>query len=96
MTVPESNPCFVLEDGMLYTKDKTQLYFCLRNTSGSITVPDGVVVIKNYAFCNCKEITRILLPDSVRYIFNNAFSDCTSLQSITLPSRMSLVSNDTF
>ena len=49
----------------------------------SITVPDSVTLIGNYAFYQSK-LTSIDLPDSVTSIGNYAFYGCSSLTSITI------------
>lgn len=51
----------------------------------SVTIPDGVTIIKGGAFSNCTSLTSVKIPDSVISIGSGAFSDCTSLESITIP-----------
>ena len=49
----------------------------------SITIPNSVISIGDYAFCNCNGLTNITIPDSVTSIGNYAFYGCSSLTSIT-------------
>ncbi len=51
----------------------------------SISIPDSVTGIGNYAFNWCVSLTSILIPNSVMSIGNYAFNWCTSLVSITIP-----------
>lgn len=53
--------------------------------SGEIVIPDGVTVISNKAFSECKNITKIRIPDSVKTIGKHAFERCSGLQRITIP-----------
>ena len=51
----------------------------------SITIPDSVTRIYDFAFAGCSSLTSIQIPDSVTSIGWGAFSDCTSLKSIEIP-----------
>lgn len=50
----------------------------------SITLPEGIDTIGDYAFQGCRGLTSIEIPSSVTELGLSAFSDCTSLQSVTL------------
>lgn len=50
----------------------------------SITIPDSVTSIDNYAFSGCNGLTSINIPNSVISIGTLAFGDCSSLASITV------------
>ena len=41
-----------VSDGVLYTKDKTELLFCPRGKTGTLTVPAEVTTLKEYSFNN--------------------------------------------
>ena len=49
----------------------------------SITIPNSVTIIGNYAFMMCYKLTSITIPDSVTMIGSAVFRDCRALQSIT-------------
>ncbi|MDE6732963.1 MAG: leucine-rich repeat domain-containing protein [Oscillospiraceae bacterium] len=55
------------------------------DTSGEITVPDGVTEIGDYSLAFQKEITKITLPSSVRVINDGAFNGCEKLTEIVIP-----------
>lgn len=66
-----------------------------RDCSGltSITIPNSVTSIENYAFYNCN-LTSVTLPNTLTSIGGLAFADCSSLKGITIPqSVMSIRSN---
>ncbi len=48
-------------------------------------LPSGLQEIGEYAFYNCKAMTKITIPDGVHTIGRNAFSYCTELSEISLP-----------
>ena len=51
----------------------------------SVTIPDSIMVIMDYAFENCTSLTDIAIPDSVMSIGYRAFENCKSLGSIMIP-----------
>ena len=68
---------FYIEDGVL------QAY---EGRGGVVVVPDGVTMIGNEAFAECKKLTEIIIPESVRAIGEEAFFLCTGLKSVTIKS----------
>ena len=62
----------------------------------SITIPDSVTNIGNYAFQNCRRLTNITIPDSVTSIGSSAFNYCTSFTSITIPSSVTSIGGHAF
>jgi len=62
----------------------------------SITIPDSVTVIDEYAFWCCKNLTSIVIPDSVVSIGETAFEECTSLTSVTIGSLVSEINDFAF
>lgn len=62
----------------------------------SVTIPDSVTAIPDYAFAFCSQLTNISIPNSVTFIGFSAFNSCTSLKSITLPSSLSTIQSYAF
>jgi len=50
----------------------------------SIAIPDGVTIIGENAFRNCKSLTSIIIPDGVTIIGEFAFYNCSSLTNVTI------------
>lgn len=51
----------------------------------SITIPNSVKSIGNFAFMGCKGLTSVTIPNSVDFIGKDAFRDCISLTNATTP-----------
>lgn len=51
----------------------------------TITIPNSVTSIGEYAFHGCKSLTSITIPNSVTSIGDGAFRNCTALTSISIP-----------
>ena len=62
----------------------------------TVSLPDGLYSIGNYAFYNCKSLVNVDIPLSVDYIGNNCFEECQSLESINVPSGVTILSDSTF
>ena len=67
-----------------------------RSAVTSVTIPDSVTAIPDYAFGFCSQLTNISIPNSVTFIGFSAFNSCTSLKSITLPSSLSTIQSYAF
>ena len=48
----------------------------------SITIPDGVTSIGDFAFFGCMELTSVTIPDGVTSIGSWAFEECSGLTEI--------------
>ena len=54
----------------------------------SITIPDSITEIGNYAFSMCSELTSVTISDSVQKIGIRAFSQCPKLENVELPNHI--------
>lgn len=76
MQVSPENPVYCFEDGIMYNKDKTTLYFCLQGRTESVTIPSSVTRFEDYAFYGCSNLTDVTVPFSVKSIGKYAFKWC--------------------
>ena len=67
----DSNPCSSAHHLFLNGEELT-----------SITIPNDITEIKDYAFYGCSGLASVSIPNSVTTIGNNAFADCTGLTSV--------------
>lgn len=72
---------FVVDNGILYNFDQSEIYFVTPATSGDIRIPDTVTDINPGAFSGSL-IGSIRLPDSITVISDETFMDCSRLQSV--------------
>ncbi len=91
ITVDEENPYFMVDDGVLYSKDKRELLYCPKNFSGIYRVAEEVKRIGKSAFRNCNQLTEIILPEGLEVIGDTAFYGCTQLKQISLPKSVSQI-----
>ncbi|MDE5619963.1 MAG: leucine-rich repeat domain-containing protein [Ruminococcus sp.] len=94
--VNNDNQTYCDIDGILFSKDKKSLIFCLRSKSGNYTIPNGVTNINNSAFEWCVRLNNITIPDSVTTIGNHAFECCCNLEGITIPNNVNIIGDKAF
>jgi hypothetical protein len=73
------HPTYEISNGMLVDQETHTLVAYMDYTATSITIPEGIIHIGNYAFYNCTSLPSIDLPDGVTSIGDKAFYMCTSL-----------------
>ncbi|MBE5807730.1 MAG: leucine-rich repeat domain-containing protein, partial [Clostridiales bacterium] len=85
ITVNSKNPYLKSVDGVLFTKDGTELIcYCPGRTDSFYRVPDGVQVIRASAFSYTESLTEVKLPDSLLTIRDWAFGH-TGLTEAPVP-----------
>ena len=84
IAVEKGNTTYKNDDGTLFNKTGTEIYFVPRNLKGLYQIPKGIIEIKGSAFANVRGLTSIVLPGSVRIIGISAFLNCTGLTNIKL------------
>lgn len=82
----------VIPDGVTYI-DEGAFANCYNLTS--VTIPDSVANIGDYAFCETG-LTNIIIPDSVTRIGEGAFLKCDNLKNITIPNDIIYIGRDAF
>lgn len=83
--VMEDNDYYQVVDGVLFTKDMTELVsFPNGKHISEYVIPDTVLKICNNAFTDCSSIESVILPDGLKIIGDIAFAEC-SISSLELP-----------
>ena len=95
ITVDADNANYMAVDGLLLSKDGATLILCA-NQSECISIPDGVKIIGNKAFENCRSLKNVLIPDGVTSIGDLAFYGCISLTRVTIPDSVTNIGNQAF
>ncbi len=89
VSVETGNNYYTVENGILFTKDKTKLvkYPCqLANTS--YNVPDSVIDIGSWAFYGNGNISSINFTDSIKSIGECCFDKCYNIELTNIPRKI--------
>lgn len=81
------------DNGLLYIDNY------LVNTKEDIekcSIKNGIKLIADNAFRDCKSLTSVVIPNSVIYIGESAFRNCSQLTSITIPNSVTFIGNYAF
>ena len=95
ITISQNHNSLKTDKGLLLSKNGKTLYSCPKDTT-NVVVPDGVEVIENRAFKDCKSLQNVKLPDSVIEIGDYAFYNCEKLPSIDLPKSLTSIGSYAF
>lgn len=82
IVISDENTKYASSEGMLFSKDKSELYICPAGISGTVRVPDETTNIIQRAFWKCKLLTIVEITNFVTSIGNYAFEGCDSLKDI--------------
>ncbi len=87
ITVDADDANFAVEDGVLFSKDKTTLIkYPAGKTDETYTIPSTVETISNYSFENCSFLNEINFDNAsnLKTIGKNAFTFCDNLTAMDL------------
>ena len=75
-----------LVENLVIPEGVTVIPICAFSCSSleSVTIPNSVTSINDYAFHECSNLTSIIIPDSVTSVGYSAFKGCVSLTSATI------------
>lgn len=81
--VPEDNENYSTIDGVLFSKNSTELiHYPSRKSSSSYKIPEGTTTICSNAFSDCKNLKEVTLPESIDRVEADAFSENSSLETL--------------
>ncbi len=71
-------------DSLIWDPYEMAPWYPLRDSILSVSMPDGLTSIGDFAFAQCGSITEITVPANVTYIGDCAFAYCDALTSVTV------------
>ena len=92
LTVAKGNKIYRSEGNCIIEKSTNTLIAGCQNS----TIPDGVEIIKEYAFSGCKGLREITLPNSIKDIQQYAFGWCDNLTTINIPENVTSIGERAF
>ena len=97
ITVEEGNPNYVSIDGVLFTKDLTELMcYPTGKTGNEYEIPKGVQKVRYWAFSGNPYLQRVVLPDTVTAVSEDSFYACETLTDVTVPASVSEIGEAAF
>jgi hypothetical protein len=81
ISVTSDNPSYRDLEGVLFNEQLTVLLICPEGVEGHFVIPEGVTTIENFAFRNCRQLTKVTMPVSLENIASfTAFENCIQLR----------------
>ena len=97
INVDRDNQYYTRVDGVLYSKDMTELIrYPMGKIGTSYIVPEGVKSIGDTAFVHCEVLESITLPEGLTDICDEAFYGCKVLASMIIPGSVRIIGKDAF
>ena len=78
VTIDSSNNSYIIENNILYSKDKKTLVCVLYAINGKFEIDESVEKIETHAFHNQTKMTEVIIPDSVKEI-GQSFNYCSRI-----------------
>ncbi len=95
--VSEDNKAFSSDDGVLFSKDKSEIItYPAGKENTEYQIPNSVVTISYNAFMGCKKLQTVDIPDSVVKIKDKAFFACEGLKNIVIPNSVAAIGYEAF
>ena len=95
--VEEENPNYTSIDGVLFTKNLTELHqYPSGKTEHSYTVPIGVQVLQHCSFSTNPHLQKVEFSHTVTTVNNFALNNCVNLTNIIIPASTTTIGDDAF
>ena len=94
--VDQQNPWFRTIDGMLVETTGSIVFYPPEYPASSLTIPEGILTIQDFAFSSCVNLKQVILPESLQSIGYEAFEHCEELTDLYIPSAVSHIGDYAF
>lgn len=95
-TVAEGNPAYKAEDGILFTRYKTELVRYPQTGRTFAEVPATVEIVHPDAFAGNTTLKMVSLPDTSISVENGAFSGCSVLDTVFISEKCAAFGDNVF
>ena len=96
ITVNPDNATYCSLDNIVYTNDKKYIVLVPQGLTGTVTIPDSVIEIRENAFSSRSGITAVTIGARVTKIGEEAFISCYKLTDITIPDSVTEIGIEAF
>lgn len=97
VTIRENHPQYIVDDGILYSKDKNEIIcYPAGRAKDSFAIPGTVKTIGKEAFYGNDALKQLTLPEGLAKIGDNAFFGVDSVKSIRLPASITYIGSNPF
>ena len=86
----------IIEDGFVWSSDKSTIYFAPLDLVGKYEIPNSVTSIGKNAFARCTGLTSVTIGNGVTSIGNYIFYCCSGLTSVTIPNSVTSIGEGAF
>ncbi len=94
IVVDAENPYYVVENNILYTKDKTTLVLAPGQIQNPINIPEGVERIGGGSLCGLQYVEEINFPKTINYMGYRSIEHNPLLVHVTIPDRVKGTDNE--
>lgn len=92
IVIPET----VTNNGTEYSVTKIGSYAFQNSVMMSVSMPECITSIGQFAFSWCQNLESVTLPESLTTLGSYAFYGCQNLESVTLPESLTTLGSDAF
>ena len=78
---------FVVNDGIIYSKDMTKIVYVSAGLRDSLTIADGVTALENDAMRECEQLEYVVLPSSIKSLGNESMAHCTHMKELRIAAK---------
>lgn len=98
INVSENNKAFSSDNGIMFSKEKTELLMYPKKKSDltEYVIPNSVNKIRKHAFYGCEALTDITISENVTAIEDYTFYACKSLTDIVIPDKVETIGENAF
>ena len=94
--VETGSPFFSSQNGIIYSRDGTELVLCPVGKWGDLTIPYGVTRLRSGSFEECRYLNSITLPESLSTIASEVFTNCYALTRVQIPESVTSIESYAF